>query len=58
MPGLYYVGVSSESISFPNRSAAEVDLYGGIRPTIGMFAFDVGAVEWAGTDGRFLTGDG
>jgi hypothetical protein len=38
-----YVGVSSESISFPNRSAAEVDLYGGIRPTIGMFAFDVGA---------------
>jgi uncharacterized protein (TIGR02001 family) len=38
-----YVGVSSESISFPNRAAAEVDIYGGIRPTIGMFAFDVGA---------------
>jgi uncharacterized protein (TIGR02001 family) len=38
-----YIGVSSESISFPNRAAAEVDIYGGIRPTIGMFAFDVGA---------------
>ena len=31
-----------ESISFPNRAAAEVDIYGGIRPTIGMFAFDFG----------------
>src|SRR5580692_518519 len=37
-----YIGVSSESISFPNRAAAEVDIYGGIRPTIGMFAFDFG----------------
>jgi len=38
-----YIGVPGESISFPNRAAAEVDIYGGIRPTIGMFAFDVGA---------------
>jgi uncharacterized protein (TIGR02001 family) len=37
-----YVGISSESISFPNHAAAEVDIYGGIRPTIGMFAFDFG----------------
>jgi hypothetical protein len=37
-----YVGVSGESISFANRAAAEIDIYGGIRPTIGMFAFDVG----------------
>ena len=37
-----YVGVSGESISFPNRAAAEVDIYGGIRPTFGMFALDVG----------------
>src|SRR5258708_2906676 len=37
-----YIGVSSESISFPNRAAAEVDIYGGIRPTVGMFAFDFG----------------
>src|SRR6202171_3427668 len=38
-----YIGVSGESISFPNRAAAEIDIYGGIRPTIGMFAFDFGA---------------
>jgi len=37
-----YIGSSFESISFPNRAAAEVDIYGGIRPTIGMFAFDFG----------------
>src|ERR1700709_633370 len=37
-----YVGVAGESISFPNRAAAEIDIYGGIRPTIGMFAFDFG----------------
>src|SRR5438270_11347696 len=37
-----YIGVAGESISFPNRAAAEIDVYGGIRPTIGMFAFDFG----------------
>jgi uncharacterized protein (TIGR02001 family) len=37
-----YIGVSGESISFPNRAAAEIDIYGGIRPTVGMFAFDFG----------------
>ena len=30
-----YVGSSVESISFANRAAAEVDIYGGIRPTFG-----------------------
>ncbi|WP_291574868.1 TorF family putative porin [Bradyrhizobium sp.] len=37
-----YVGTSFESISFSNRAAAEVDVYGGIRPTFGAFAFDFG----------------
>ena len=37
-----YVGTSFESISFPNRAAAETDIYGGIRPTFGAFAFDFG----------------
>src|ERR1700735_5664613 len=30
-----YIGTSTESISFANRAAAEVDIYGGIRPTFG-----------------------
>src|SRR6478736_10262732 len=37
-----YIGFAGESISFPNRAAAEIDIYGGIRPTVGMFAFDFG----------------
>ena len=37
-----YIGAAGESISFANRAAAEIDIYGGIRPTVGMFAFDFG----------------
>lgn len=37
-----YLGAASESISFANRAAAEVDVYGGIRPTFGPVAFDFG----------------
>jgi Bacterial protein of unknown function (Gcw_chp) len=37
-----YVGSSWESISFANRASAEVDIYGGIRPTFGPWAFDFG----------------
>jgi hypothetical protein len=37
-----YVGTGVASISFPNRAAAEVDVYGGIRPTFGPVAFDFG----------------
>src|SRR4249920_953499 len=37
-----YIGASGESISFTNRAAAEIDIYGGIRPTFGAFAFDIG----------------
>src|SRR5260221_14013882 len=37
-----YVGVSGESISFPNRAAAEIDFYGGVRPTFGKLALDAG----------------
>jgi Bacterial protein of unknown function (Gcw_chp) len=37
-----YIGAAGESISFANRAAAEIDIYGGIRPTVGIFAFDFG----------------
>ena len=37
-----YVGVSGESIKFANNAAAEIDFYGGIRPTFGPLAFDIG----------------
>jgi uncharacterized protein (TIGR02001 family) len=37
-----YLGLSGEAISFPNHAAAEVDFYGGIRPTFGPVGFDFG----------------
>lgn len=37
------MGLSSESISFPNGAAAEIDFYGGVRPTFSKLALDFGA---------------
>lgn len=37
-----YAGVAGNSISFTNRAAAEIDVYGGIRPTFGALALDFG----------------
>jgi hypothetical protein len=37
-----YAGIGGASISFPNRAAGEIDFYGGIRPTFGPLAFDIG----------------
>ncbi|HEY1541648.1 MAG TPA: TorF family putative porin [Xanthobacteraceae bacterium] len=37
-----YVGIGGESIDFPNHAAAEVDFYGGIRPTFDKLALDFG----------------
>src|SRR2546426_9187412 len=42
----WYVGVAGESISFPNRAAAEIDFYTGIRPTFGKLALDFGFWEY------------
>src|SRR6202011_3276899 len=53
-----YIGASGESISFPNRAAAEIDIYGGIRPTFGMFAFDFGLWGYLYPGGQCLGGVG
>src|SRR3954466_15751743 len=53
-----YIGAAGESISFPNRAAAEIDIYGGIRPTIGMFAFDFGAWGYLYPGGQCFGGVG
>ena len=39
-----YAGLSGESIKFANNAAAEIDFYGGVRPTNGPVAIDVG--DW------------
>jgi hypothetical protein len=41
-----YAGVSGESIRFANSAAAEIDFYGGIRPTFGPLALDFGIWEY------------
>ncbi len=41
-----YAGVSGESIKFANQAAAEIDFYGGIRPTFGPLALDFGFWEY------------
>jgi uncharacterized protein (TIGR02001 family) len=37
-----YAGIAGESIAFPNRAAAEIDLYGGIRPSFDKLVLDFG----------------
>jgi len=41
-----YAGLSGESIDFPNNAAAEIDIYGGIRPTFDKLALDFGFWEY------------
>ncbi len=41
-----YAGISGESIDFANNAAAEIDFYGGIRPTFGPLALDFGIWEY------------
>jgi uncharacterized protein (TIGR02001 family) len=53
-----YIGTSGESISFPNRAAAEIDIYGGIRPTFGAFAFDFGVWGYLYPGGQCFGGAG
>jgi uncharacterized protein (TIGR02001 family) len=52
-----YVGISGESIDFPNRAAAEIDFYGGIRPTFDKLALDFGIWEYYYPDGQCFNGD-
>ncbi|EJW11431.1 hypothetical protein A33M_3143 [Rhodovulum sp. PH10] len=46
-----YAGVAGESIKFANDAAAEIDVYGGFRPTFGPLAFDFGFWYYAYPDG-------
>ena len=51
-----YVGVGGASISFPNRAAAEIDFYGGIRPTFGKLALDLGVLYYYYPGGQCFHG--
>jgi len=51
-----YIGLSGESIYFPNLAAAEIDAYGGIRPTFGKLALDFGAWLYYYPGGQCFSG--
>ena len=51
-----YAGVSGSSISFTNRAAMELDVYGGIRPTFGALAFDFGIWGYLYPGGQCIGG--
>ncbi len=52
-----YGAIAAESIDFPNRAAAEVDLYGGIRPTFGALALDFGFWQYLYPGGKLYDGE-
>jgi hypothetical protein len=52
----FYGAVAGESIDFPNRAAAEIDFYGGVRPTFGKLAFDLGVWYYWYPGGRLFSG--
>ena len=51
-----YGAVSTNSIEFPNRAAAETDFYGGIRSTFGKLALNVNAGYYDFPGGRLYDG--
>ncbi|HVV93490.1 MAG TPA: TorF family putative porin [Hyphomicrobiales bacterium] len=44
--GWFYAGVAAWAVKLPTQPTAEVDLYGGIRPTWGQFSADIGAIYY------------
>jgi hypothetical protein len=53
----YYGGISGESIDFPNHAAAEIDFYGGVRPTFDKLALDFGVWYYWYPGGECFNGD-
>src|SRR6202521_6022296 len=53
----FYVGTSGESIDFPNHAAAEIDFYGGVRPTFDKLALDFGVWYYWYPGGECFNGD-
>ena len=55
-----YAGSQYYAVDLPTHPSCECDFYGGARPTIGMFAFDFGAIYYYYPRERqvFLTGAG
>jgi uncharacterized protein (TIGR02001 family) len=44
--GIGYVGTWASNVKFGDGTDAEIDLYGGIRPKLGVVSFDFGAIYY------------
>ena len=51
-----YIGIAGNSISFPNGATAEIDIYGGWRPTFGNVTLDFGGWYYWYPGGRCFNG--
>jgi uncharacterized protein (TIGR02001 family) len=47
---LGYAGVWASNVNFDNRTKAEFDLYGGVRPSLGPVSLDLGAIYYGYVD--------
>jgi hypothetical protein len=54
----FYGAIAGESIDYPNRAAAEIDFYGGVRPTFDKLSLDLGAWYYWYPGGRLFNGKG
>ncbi len=52
----FYSAIAANGIDYPNRAAAEVDFYGGIRPTFDKLSFDLGLWYYWYPGGREFDG--
>jgi uncharacterized protein (TIGR02001 family) len=52
-----YVGTWVSNVDFLNGTKAEVDLYGGIKPTLGPVSFDIGVIYYGYVDKPSGPGD-
>ncbi len=52
----FYAGIAGASVKLATDPAAEIDFYGGIRPTFGPLAFDIGAIYYYYPKERELDG--
>ena len=49
-----YAGVAATGVDLAQKPAAEIDLYGGIRPTFGPLALDIGAIYYWYPSGELI----
>lgn len=48
--GSFYAGTWASNVDFGSDASLEVDLYAGLKPTVGNWAFDIGAIYYSYPD--------